>query len=179
MYVWTGINVDSQLAAVKGEAMQIEKALRFRNSNFTLPLHISLKMSFELKEAALPDVVAALSDLYAAVTPFEIAIRGLERYDNIIWIRMENAQMLNLLHDHVNRLLGSRFGIGLHEYDLDYIFHTTLFMDDDSEKIDAAYDRIHAQQLPDKLTADTFVIGTSKTGELGTYTVLKEIKCSI
>lgn len=179
MYVWTGINVDRQLGEVKAKTLQIEKAVGFQHSNFTLPFHISLKMPFEIAEAVPPDVVVALSDLYAAITPFEILISGLEQYDNIVWIRMRKTKKLNLLHDSINNLLKSQFGIGLHAYDLDYIFHTTLFMDDNTKEVYAAYDRIKTQNLPDRLTADRFLIGTSKSGELGTYTVLKEVNCGI
>lgn len=179
MYVWTGIDVDNQLEDIKRNVFRIERAIGFQHSNFTLPFHISLKISFEIEEADLTGVVTALSDLYAATVPFEILICGLERYDNIIWIRMENNQRLNLLHDSVNSLMKSQFGVGLHEYDLDYMFHTTLFMDGDSEKIRAAYDQIQGQGLPKRLFANTFVIGASRSGTLGSYTVLKEIKCNI
>ena len=65
--------------------------------------------------------------------------------------------------------------IPLHEYDLDFIVHTTLFMDDDKEKINIARQLLGDLNLPETLVANTFVIGTSETGENGTYRVFKTI----
>ena len=94
---------------------------------------------------------------------------------------MRRTKKLNLLHDSINNLLKSQiWHRSCTAYDLDYIFHTTLFMDDNTKEVYAAYDRIKTQNLPDRLTADRFLIGTySKSGELGTYTVLKEVNCGI
>ena len=49
-------------------------------------------------------------------------------------------------------------------------------MDDDAEKINAAHAILGNVHLPDTLVADTFVIGTSETGENGTYKVYKTVK---
>lgn len=58
---------------------------------------------------------------------------------------------------------------------LDYKFHSTLFMDNDTEMIDKAYDLIRNEDLPSKLIANKFVIGTSESGKLGTYSVNKSV----
>ena len=69
-----------------------------------------------------------------------------------------------------------KYGVPLHEYDMDYKFHTTLFMDSDTDKMNAAYDAIKNEPVPKTLRADRFIIGTSPSGALGTYSVYKEIK---
>ena len=46
MYIWTGADVDSQLGEIKELTKRAEGELGFVHSNFTLPLHVSLKMSF-------------------------------------------------------------------------------------------------------------------------------------
>ena len=63
-----------------------------------------------------------------------------------------------------------------HEYDLDFMFHTTLFMDDDTEKVAKAYEKVKDISVPDKLVASRFVIGTSESGDLGTYKIHKTIE---
>ena len=48
-------------------------------------------------------------------------------------------------------------------------------MDDDAGKINAAHHLLGDLVLPDLIMANTFVIGTSQTGENGTYRVYKMI----
>ena len=175
MYIWVGIDVDAQLPEIKKHAWQINDALVFENFCTTLPLHISLKMSFPIDDSRFEAVVAALCDYYATLKPFEIPVNGIDNEGCIIWIRMGECAELNRIHDDLNRILGDRFGVGLHEYDCDYKFHTTLFMDDDAKKIDAAYARIKNDALPQTLTAKWFVIGGSENGALGSYSVFRSI----
>ena len=72
-------------------------------------------------------------------------------------------------------MLSERFGIGLHEYDLDFLFHTTLFMDSDAEKVRRGYEAIKNIPLPSVLRANRFLIGSSPEGKLGTFRTEKEI----
>ena len=46
MYIWVGADVDSQLGEIKELTNDTEKALGIVPSVLTLPLHISLKISF-------------------------------------------------------------------------------------------------------------------------------------
>lgn len=48
-------------------------------------------------------------------------------------------------------------------------------MDDDAEKINTAHTLLGDLKLPETLVANTFVIGTSETGENGTYRVYKMV----
>lgn len=176
MYIWIGINVDGQLCDVKEKALEIDRNLCFKNSCFTLPLHISLKISFPVDDSRFQAVIGDIVEYYQSLKPFQIAIKGLEKDKNILWIRMVNNKEIDQIHDGLNEMLLEKYGVGLHEYDLDYKFHTTLFMDDDEEKISKAYELIKDIELPHSLIIDSFLIGTSKSGALGTYSVFKEIK---
>lgn len=174
MYIWIGINVENELSELKEKAQKIDNAYKFKNSCFTLPLHISLKMSFEAETNSAPQIIAFLESYLKALQPFEVCVSGFECFDNICWIRMCKSEQLNKIHDELNAALLKNFLVPLHEYDGDYKFHTTLFMDDDKEKVKAAYDEIKTRPLVSKIRADRFVIGTSKTGALGTFSVIKE-----
>jgi 2'-5' RNA ligase len=175
MYIWIGIDVDGQLCEIKQKALEIDRDFNFENSCFTLPLHISLKMSFPMSGDNFQSVVYDIASYFESTAPFEISLKGIEAYENIVWIRMINNEEINKIHDDLNDMLLSKYGVGLHEYDLDYKFHTTLFMSDDEDKIKTAYEEIKDTSLPDTLKINRFLIGTSNSGKLGTYSVFKEI----
>ena len=175
MYIWLGINVDEQLREVRDRAYEINKRLAFENFCYTLPFHISLKMSFQVENALFDKILADVESYYSTIEPFEIAIKGIENENIIVWVRMSESERLNKIHDELNALLLDRYGVGLHEYDTDYKFHTTLFMDGDTEKIDTAFEQIKDASLPQTITATRFLVGTSESGALGTYSVYKEI----
>ena len=174
MFVWIGIDVDSQLEKIKKKAQAIEREVGFVNSNFTLPLHVSLKISFPIENTLFDRVKADIISIFDESKPFEIDVRGIEFENNICWIRMERNNSLDGIHDRLNSVMLEKYGIPLHEYDLDYKFHTTLFMDNDFGKVARAYEMLGDVYIPSKLSVDKFVIGTSENGALGTYRVVYE-----
>ena len=175
MYIWTGIDVDSQLSDVKSRAIAVNKELGLEHFCFTLPFHVSLKMSFEPSAEDESKIISTMTSILLSEKPFDLEIQGFELDSNIAWIRMKESAKLNGLHDRLCSVLSENFGIALHEYDLDYKFHTTLFMDDNTDKVSAAFNRIKDQKLPTKLRVNRFVIGTSQSGALGTYSIFREI----
>ncbi|MBE6547636.1 MAG: hypothetical protein E7667_01980 [Ruminococcaceae bacterium] len=175
MYIWTGIDVDSQLGNIKSAAKQIESDIGFANSNFTLPFHISLKMSFCVDNSIYADVINTILDYYKQIKPFDIEVAGIEKEETIVWIRMKESPTVNLIHDDLNRILLEKYNVPLHEYDMDYKFHTTLFMDSDTTKTDRAYNKIKSEKVPTSLRVEKILIGTSETGALGSYKVTHNI----
>lgn len=175
MYIWVGIDVDSQLCEMRERAAAVERKLGMEISCYTLPMHISLKMSFAADAADAKAIIGDLERYFASQKPFEIPVRGIEREGAIVWIRMCQAPELDRVHDELNAMLSERYGIGLHEYDMDYKFHTTLFMGGDEARLADAASRVADVYLPEKLVASRFVIGTSNTGALGTYSVYKTV----
>ena len=175
MYIWLGIDVDSQLCELKERAMRAERELGLTPSCYTLPMHVSLKMSFEVEAECFGAIVDDVVRYYESLAPFSVSVRGIEDEGGIIWLRMGESEQLNRVHDELNAMLGERWNIGLHEYDLDYKFHTTLFMSADGGKMRAAYERVADAPLPDALCVRRLVIGRSDSGALGTYTVYKTV----
>ena len=176
MIVWVGIDMDSQYGLVKEVTKAVEKEVGVDHSNFTLPMHVSLKISFNVEERDFQAVEDVITAIYDRTEPFEIAVKGIELHENICWIRMKENPRLNALSEELNYTLRDKFGVPLHEYDLDFKFHTTLFMDDDAEKVAKAYEKVKDIPVPDKLMARRFVIGTSESGDLGTYKIYKTIE---
>ena len=175
MYIWVGVEVESQIAEIKKSAFEIEKKIGFENSNFTLPMHISLKISFPVNDSVANDVIYDIERLYYAVTPFEIDVDRIECYENISWIRYKQNDKIDGIHDRLNAMLFEKYGVGLHEYDCDYKFHTTLFMENNEEKIRSAYEMIKNVYLPKKISVNKLLVGVSESGKLGSYRVFREV----
>ena len=175
MYIWVGIDVDDQLGGIKAAAQKAENSIGFAHSNFTLPFHISLKISFYIDDSLSRTVKDTVMGIYKDTKPFEVSVKGIEHHDEIVWIRMAESDEMRILHDKLNDVLFDRFGIGLHPYDTDYKFHTTLFMDDDIEKVQKAYEMVKNVPLPTTLHIGKFLIGMSPEGALGTYKVIEEV----
>jgi len=176
MYVFLGIDVDEQLLEIKNKAKLIDKNIGFENSCFNLPLHISLKASFEIDNFNFDNVIEEVINYYLSIQPFKIDIYKLEMYDNIIWIRMCRNKELDKIHDDLNKILLEKYNVGLHEYDLDYKYHTTLFMDNNTHSIKRAYSLMDKTELPQSIMAYQFIIGVSETGKLGSYSIYRKIK---
>ena len=176
MFVWVGINVEEQLKETRMAVDRVFERIDISNVTCQLPLHISLKISFEIKNEVFDSVLNDIIDIYNAQKPFEIKVKGIEKHENIMWIRMYSNEEIETLATKLNMMLREKYGVPLHEYDLDFIFHTTLFMDDDAEKINAAHNLLGNVYLPETLIANTFVIGKSETGENGTYMVYKTVR---
>ena len=175
MYIWVGINVEDQLGEVRRAVDGVFEKIEISNVTCQLPLHISLKISFEIENSLFGDVLDDISRVYGACEPFEIKVKEIEKHENIEWIRMYSNEKVEALATELNMMLREKYGIPLHEYDLDFVFHTTLFIDDDPEKINSAHSLLGNVHLPDTLVANTFVIGNSETGENGTYRVYKTV----
>ena len=157
---------------------RIDQGIGFAHSisDSSLPLHISLKMSFPMPDDRAGDVLDRLEGFYRGEAPLRADVRGIEREQTIVWLRMADSDALRGLHDRLLAMLRAEYGVEPHEYDLDYIFHTTLFMDDDREKITRAYAAIKDIPVPKALRLNRFVIGASPTGALGTYRVLRVVE---
>lgn len=176
MYVWIGIETESQLKTIKEKARKIENDIGFLHSNFTLPLHISLKMAFKVSEENFNAVVGDLLEYFKNVKPFEIKTGGICFENVICWISMKRNDRLDNLHDYLNDFLNQKYGVPLHEYDTDYKYHTTLFSDSNEEKILRAYKLIEQEQIPKTINANTILIGCSESGNLGTFKIIHTIK---
>ena len=175
MFVWVGINVEDQLKETRMAVDGVFEKIDISNVTCQLPLHISLKISFEIENELFESVLNDIISIYEAQKPFEIDVKGIEKHENIMWVRMYSNAEIEALATSLNMMLLEKYGVSLHEYDLDFIFHTTLFMDDDAEKINSAHQLLGDFNLPQTLVANKFVVGKSETGENGTYRVYKTV----
>ena len=175
MFIWTAILLDKQLEKLKNKARKIENELNLKPSCHELPSHISLKISFEVADEKFDDVANRITEFYHHLIPFEIECDCIGKEGEIVWLKMRQNELLTCVQYSLNQLLLREFDIPLHAYDCDFKFHSTLFLNDDEQKINKAFALIKNEDFPQKLKASKFVIGISKTGELGSYSVHKEI----
>ncbi len=176
MYIWTAINVEEQLCELKKKVKEVESNVGIIDSVVNLPLHISLKISFSIDPSMQERVIDEISKYYSSISLFDIPVCNIERMGKIVWIRMKENEILSRIHSDLDKVMLEKFGVSPHEFDLDYKFHATLFMESDEVKVSSAYNKIKNEILPERLVANHFVIGSSETGAPGTYKVTHNIK---
>lgn len=175
MFVWIGIYVDEYFADLRQNAVEIEKALGCEFSCYTLPMHISLKMPFAVQESNVQEIENSILNFLRNQKPLEVAPIRIESAGNIVWVRYEHNEQLCRIKDELNAMLREKYGVEMHEYDRDCLFHTTVFMFDEKVKNDEAFQRLGDVELPKKVVLDKFVVGRSPNGKLGTYAVRSEV----
>ena len=161
--VLTGSTVTAPLpvaCAVAGidKARKIEGDLKFPLSCHELPSHISLKISFFVEDDKFDKVVEELTNLYHHLLPFTVECDGIQKEGQIVWLRIKENVLLKCAQISVNSLLERHFNVPLHPYDCDFKFHSTLFMDNDKERIDSAYELIKDLTFPKTLSVNKFII---------------------
>ena len=175
MYIWVGADVDSQLGEIKEYVKKTEEALGLFHSTLTLPLHISLKISFCVDDRIVDEVIDSLSEIYETIKPFYVSTKRIEHRGKLVWIRMKKSAKLDSIHNRLDKELYDKHGVELHDLDRRYLFHTTLFMCEDKEQSGAAFEAVKKAPLPKKLRIDRLVIGTSPDGTVGSYQVIKTV----
>ncbi len=176
MYIWIGADVSDQLETLYSMKREAETALGLQD--FKLPLHISLKMSFFVSDDQADAVIECLAAYCGSLSSFPVPVHGIEKENGIVWIRYGFCQKLSTIHAQLNVLMQDKFHIGLHPYDSDFIFHTTLFMDQDNNKLTQAYEMVRNAPLPSSLQLSRCLIGMSPSGKPGDYHIVRTVDMS-
>ena len=86
MYIWVGIDVDSQLREIEALSLKAREEIGCAPPDFTLPLHVSLKISFEVPDREVERVVRDIENIYRESGAFIMKVRGIE-YCEVITCR--------------------------------------------------------------------------------------------
>lgn len=175
MYIWIAIDVDDQVRELRNEAEKYVKKYLLTSSTLTLPFHISLKISFEVPPEISRAVINDVRELFRGLKPFTVPVDGLQRSSNILWLIMKDCDKLSTIHSALDKLLSEKYGVAQHQFDKEFIFHTSILILDGDDHLDRALERLKALSAPTVFRAERVIIGTSLTGEAGTYTVDEEI----
>lgn len=176
MYIWTGIIVEGQLNEAKAEAIKAEEKLNLPPL-FGFPMHVSVKISFFVPNEKTNEVVDFLTEYFSSLKPFSIPVKAIELEDTIVWVRMKECGELKKIQSDMNRLLGEKFGVPVHEYDTDFKFHSTLCMAD--EKVaEAFYNEVKNAPVPMFLKAEKAGIAISEEWKPFGFKIIKTIDFS-
>ncbi len=175
MYIWIGCKLPADFEReLRRHCLAANRQIVLDTTAFSLPQHISLKISFDTPE--YETVLAELADYLSAQHPFSVRLDSAEQVGKILWLPVAENTTLQLLHYQLDDLLKRRFGIPQHEFDKTFLFHSTLFIDENTGKIEAMKNTMADFPLPRALNIDTFLLGLSPDGTNGSYSVVQTIK---
>jgi len=175
MYLWVGCKLPEAFEQeIRQQCLVLNQEVGLDTVAFELPQHISLKISFQTED---PEAVTDfLTGFLAEQKAFSVRIKEAEQNGAILWMPVEENEMLDQLHAQLDGLLESRFNIPQHPFDKCFLFHSTLFLDTDEEKIRVMNQLLAEYPLKRELQVDTFLLGASETGKPGTCRIIREIK---
>lgn len=176
MYIWLAIDVDDQLKNLKGKVKEVERQVNFVESGISLPMHISLRITSLIEDDMYDNIVNDIKEYSKSLKPFEINTEKIELHETISWLKMEENENLTKIHNHLTSQMLEKYNIPLHDYDKNFTYHSTLFMDSDVCKVKEAFLKIMDAEYPKVLKANKLIIGSSETGSIGTYHVDKIIE---
>lgn len=168
MYLWIAVDLEDQLQEIREELLRVERLICSNDPALTLPLHTSLKISFEVDEKHANEVRSAVREYLSNLKSFRIAPERVESIGNLTWIRMKESSELCGIHSALDLLVERKFGVPQHVFDREFIFHTTLFAATEPHKLEKI---LNLPKLPELLTVRSFIIGSSRSGTAGTYSV--------
>lgn len=175
MYIWTGCKLPEEFESqIREKCVPLSRELGLDISGFTLPQHISLKISFEAGDR-YPEILDSIEALLRREAPFSVIPAGIDQHGGILWITFQENETLRRLHDLLDSTLEQKYHIPQHMFDKQYFFHSALFLGD-PEKIARARAALADFPLPKEITIDTFLLGLSEVGESGTFHVVRRIE---
>ena len=176
MLMFLGISDKDAIQPLKDKCLEYNKKIDLNLDAFKLPSHISLKISFDIENNDYDLIKERVRGYFNTVKPFRVKFSKLELLDNIIWLLCEQNNELLKIHNDLDNLLMKEFNIKKHEFDDSFIFHSTLFVDEDREKLKQMFDLIKDEKINYELYVDTFLIGSSELGTNGSYKIDEVIK---
>ena len=176
MYIWVAIDVNEQVSKLREVAENYMNEQGLSSTTFTLPFHISLKISFQIQDDKFEDVVSDIREFYKSLKPFEIKTKVIERAGSIVWIAMQYSNELVDIHKKLDEMMFEKYGVVQHDFDKDFQFHTSVLALNNEVDTLKAYDAIKDNDIPKTLRAERFIIGSSVEGIAGTYGVIEEIE---
>ena len=175
MYIWIGCQLSAAFETeLRDRCLAENRTIGLDTVAFSLPQHISLKISFDTPE---PDaVLACLTEYLSSRQAFTLRLGKPEQLGTILWLPVEENPCLRQLHRELDDLLEERFAIPRHEFDKAFLFHSTLFLDENTHKLAAMRAALDTFPLPRELPIDTFLLGLSPDGTAGSYRVVARIR---
>lgn len=174
MYIWTGCKLPVEFETqIRKRCVPIARELGLDITGFSLPQHISLKISFDAGDRH-PEILDQIKEILQQEAPFTVIPAGIEQHGGILWITFRENEVLRRLHELLDSTLEQKYHIPRHMFDRQFFFHSALFLGD-PEKIAQAHAALAGFPLPTELMIDTFLQGISETGKSGDFRVVRQI----
>jgi len=174
MYIWVGCALPKEFEnTVRGHVLENAGDLMLDFSGFSLPQHISLKISFEAGEA-YEKVLDLMEQILRCETKLSVVPGGIDHEGRILWIRFLENPRLQQLHGMLDSKLQERFGISQHPFDRNFIFHSTLCMGEAGD-VRRMEERLCRLVPLEEMVIDTFLLGVSETNASGSFRVVRKI----
>ena len=173
MFIWVGCDISPKFAEYREKVKECNAEVNASESAFSFPQHVSLKITFEMDDDIAKHCIKDIVEFLKGQKPFEAKAQNIELQNGIIWIRMEENEHFAHLHRELDEIAIS-YAVKQHEFDKNYIYHSTVIMDEDSEKLEKLYAKIKDIPYPKELKINTFIVGHSL--DKITYKVDRRIK---
>lgn len=161
MYIWVGCDINPKFIEYREKVKEINAELNLSENAFNFPQHISLKITFEMDDEIAKHCIKDIIELLKSAKPFTAKIEDIElRDDGIIWLRVQENEEFITLHKELDEIAIS-YAVKPHAFDKQYVFHSTVIMDEDKDKLAAMYERIKDIPYPQELKINTFLVGHS------------------
>lgn len=175
MYLWVGAVFDSESEnEIRTVANKLNEEYRLSTVAFSLPQHISLKISFECDD--YKKVIAVIKSQLKTISPFVVEIKDITKIDgSLIWLDINENVTLRKIHNLLNTLLLDTFDIPLKSFDgEDFKFHSTLFFDNQIDNIhQALIDKLKKEYiLPKEYSIKEINFGIAESVRAGKFTVV-------
>lgn len=174
MYIWVGCDINPKFLEYREKVKEFNAELNLSERALNLPQHISLKITFEMDEEIARHCMKDIIDLFKEAKPFTAKVEKLEMHDGgIIWLRMEENEQFKALHDELDQIAIS-YAVNQHPFDKQFIYHSTVIMDENTEKLSAMFEKVKDIPYPEELKINTFLLGTSEDNV--NFKVVRRIK---
>ena len=175
MYIWIGCELPKEFELdIRDACLEASEGLNLDFSGFTLPQHISLKISFQAGEEYTP-VLDFIEKLLRKEKQFYVNPKAPEQAGSLLWLAFRENGTLRRLHNILDQELKGQYGVPQHLFDKAFAFHSTLAVGEPGE-IQGLHQRLGDLKLPESLEIRAFLLGISETGKSGTYRVVRRIE---
>lgn len=173
MYILTALYLEDELKDLKKSVLKIADKYDIRCPVRILPMHVSLKISFEIKDRMTEKCITEICRYFSEQTPFYIEPECYEINPGILWLKIKDNDKLKELHAGLDNIARKYFGVEPSEMDNKFKFHTTIYTDTD-EKLAAGLEELNKIPLPERVQACNYLLGTSDNGKPGSFSVYKK-----
>lgn len=164
MYLWVALKLNESFAYnIRNKVKEINKKYNLDEKALKLPAHISLKISFDIKDNSQNELIDKMVSLISSYLPLQVCSLKIEKNGNIIWVTFKENNTLKLIHNALDEML-LNYKIPKHEFDKNFMFHSTLFIDENEDKVIKMYDEIKKINVEEEMILDSIIIGESLDG---------------